>query len=321
MLTGKTRDQVGRIGESALIREMLTCLGSASPPSPRGPGDDCALLPAAGRRRLVTADPVIYKQHFLAQHSPRDVAAKLIRRNLSDIAAMGGRPEAAVLSLALPRETSIRWLRSFFKALGSEAVHFKVAIIGGDCSETEGPPGFFMTMLGQTTGRRVLTRTGGRIGDLICVTGRLGGSLLGRQFSFQPRLAEGAWLAGRREVRSMIDLSDGLAKDLLELLPTGSTARLDARRIPISPAAKRRAKETGRSPLHHALQDGEDFELLFTVSGNSDLNRLEQDWRDAFEVPLNQLGKIVLRSGSTPPIFIDHAPDGFRAGGGYEHFR
>ncbi len=321
MLTEKTSDQVGGFGESALIRELLTCLGSAGPPSPHGPGDDCALLPAAGRRRLVTADPVICQQHFLAQHSPKNVAAKLIRRNLSDIAAMGGRPEAAILSLALPRQTSIHWLKRFFRALGSEAMRYEVAIIGGDCSETEGPPGFFMTMLGQAVGHRVLTRTGGRIGDMIYVTGRLGGSLLGRQFRFQPRLAEGAWLAGRREVRSMIDLSDGMAKDLLELLPTGSAARLDARRIPIAPAARRRAKETGRSPLHHALQDGEDFELLFAVSGNSDLNRLEQDWCDAFDVPLNQLGKIVPKSGSSPPITIDHAPDNFRAGCGYEHFR
>lgn len=321
MLTETTSDQVGGIGESALIREMLTCLGSAGPPPPHGPGDDCALLPATGRRRLVTTDPVILNQHFLAQHSPRDVAAKLIRRNLSDIAAMGGRPEAAILSLALPQKTSIRWLKRFFRALGNEAVRFEVAIIGGDCSETEGPPGFFMTMLGQSTGRRVLTRTGGRIGDMIYVTGRLGGSLLGRQFRFQPRLSEGVWLAGRREVRSMIDLSDGMAKDLPELLPAGSAARLDARHIPISPAARRQAKETGRSPLHHALQDGEDFELLFTVSGDTDLNRLEWDWRDAFDVPLNRPGMIIPRSGSTPPISIDHAPDHFQSGCGYEHFR
>ncbi|RKX36386.1 MAG: thiamine-monophosphate kinase [Verrucomicrobia bacterium] len=321
MLTENTSDQVGGMGEAALIREMLTCLGSAGPPPPHGPGDDCALLPAVGRRRLVTADPVIYKQHFLPQHSPRDVAAKLIRRNLSDIAAMGGRPEAAILSLSLPRQTSIRWLKRFFRALGSEAMRFEVTIIGGDCSESEGPPGFFMTMLGQAAGRRVLTRTGGRIGDMIYVTGRLGGSLLGRQFRFQPRLTEGVWLAGQRAVRSMIDLSDGMAKDLPELLPPGSAARLDAHQIPIARAAERRAKETGRPPLHHALHDGEDFELLFTVSGNTDLTRLERDWRGAFDVPLNQLGKIVPRSGSTPPILIDHAPDNFQLNRGYEHFR
>lgn len=321
MLTENTSDQVGGMGESALIREMLSCLGSAGPPPPYGPGDDCALLPAVGRRRLVTADPVIYKQHFLPQHSPRDVAAKLIRRNLSDIAAMGGRPEAAILSLSLPRQTSFRWLKRFFRALGSEAMRFEVAIIGGDCSESEGPPGFFMTMLGQAAGRRVLTRTGGRIGDMIYVTGRLGGSLLARQFRFEPRLTEGVWLAGRKEVRSMIDLSDGMAKDLPELLPTGSAARLNAHQIPIARAAGRRAKVTGRPPLHHALHDGEDFELLFTVSGHSDPVRLEQDWRDAFDVPLNRLGKIVPRSGSTPPILIDHAPDNFQLDGGYEHFR
>ena len=309
------------MGESSLIREMLTCLGSAGPPSPHGPGDDCAVLPAAKKRRLVTADPVIYKQHFLPHHSPRDVAAKLIRRNLSDIAAMGGRPEAAILSLALPRQTSVRWLKRFFRALGNEALRFQVAIIGGDCSESEGSPGFFMTMLGQASGHRVLTRTGARIGDFVFVTGRLGGSLLGRQFKFQPRLAEGVWLAGQREVRSMIDVSDGMAKDLPELLSIKSAARLDAHQIPVAPAAKRRAKETGRSPLFHALCDGEDFELLFSVSGNADLDRLKADWRNSFDVPLNQVGEIVPRSGSTPPILIDHSPDGFELDRGYEHFR
>ena len=119
----------------------------------------------------------------------------------------------------------------------------------------------------------------------------------------------------------MIDVSDGMTKDLPELLSIKSAARLDARQIPIAPAAKRRAKETGQSPLYHALSDGEDFELLFSVSGNTDLDRLEGDWRNSFDVPLNQVGEIVPRSGSTPSILIDHPPDGFQLDHGYEHFR
>ena len=279
------------------------------------------MLPAAEKRRLVTADPVILNQHFLPHHSPADVATKLIRRNLSDIAAMGGKPEAAILSMALPKKTSIRWLKRFFSALGTEASHFELAIIGGDCSESEGSPGFFMTMLGQADGRRILTRKGATIGDLIYVTGRLGGSLLDRQFSFQPRLTEGVWLAGRREVRSMIDLSDGMAKDLPELLSARSAARLDARRIPVAPEARRLAKESDRPPLHHAFHDGEDFELLFTVSGSADLDGLEHDWRDAFDIPLTRIGRIIRHPSPSPAILIDHAPDNFQINRGYEHFR
>ena len=119
----------------------------------------------------------------------------------------------------------------------------------------------------------------------------------------------------------MIDISDGMAKDLLELLPDRSAARLDAQQIPIAAAARQIANDSGHPPLHHAFHDGEDFELLFTVSGNADLDLLERDWREAFEVPLNWIGNIVLRAGSTPAIIVDHAPDDFQLHRGYEHLR
>ena len=321
MLASSIRDQLRGTGESALIRQIVADFGSSCPPTPHGPGDDAAVLPPTARARLVTADPVIFNQHFTAEDTPRDVAAKLIRRNLSDIAAMGGRPEAAVLSMALNGNTSLRWLRAFSRALGREARRFGVDLVGGDCSQTGGPSGFFLTLLGVSTTDRFLTRRGAGIGDSLYVTGSLGGSRLGRQFRFQPRLDEGRWLVRRKTIHSMVDLSDGLAKDLLELIPEGAAARLDARSIPIAPAARRLARSGSHPALHHALHDGEDFELLFTLSHRANPVRFASAWQQAFPTRLTRIGVLVAAESDTNPIRVEHAPPGFELKAGYEHFR
>ncbi|MEZ5276481.1 MAG: thiamine-phosphate kinase [Opitutaceae bacterium] len=321
MLTSSINDQLRGLGESAFIREVIADFGSACPPCPHGPGDDVAVLPPTGRQRLVTTDPVILGRHFTQADRPADVAAKLIRRNLSDIAAMGGRPEAAILSMALTGDSSRRWLRAFIRALGREARRFGVAIVGGDCAQTDGAPGFFLTLLGESTSGRVLTRAGGQIGDALYVTGSLGGSRLGRQFRFQPRLDEGRWLAGRRSVHSMIDLSDGMAKDLLDLIPDGAAALIEASDVPIAPAARRMAQSSGFPALHHAFHDGEDFELLFTISARAAPERLAAAWRKRFKTRLTRIGRIVPLSANRPTIEVIHPPEGFLLGEGYEHFR
>jgi thiamine-monophosphate kinase len=240
---------VGARGERRLITDIRRWLGDASPASPFGIGDDCAVIPPTRRHQLVTTDPVIHGRHFDDRVPARAVGAKLLKRNLSDIAAMGGRPLAAVISLALAPETGVEWLRDFYLGLAACARRHRVKIVGGDI--TQGPRGFFgafLTLHGESTGR-LITRSGARAGDLICVTGRLGGSLLGHHYRFNPRLAEGAWLAGRGEVRAMMDVSDGLAKDLDSLTPTGLVPALDASAIPVSAAARRQAQRSGRSPL------------------------------------------------------------------------
>jgi thiamine-monophosphate kinase len=321
VLTSSRKDQLAGFGESAFIREFLGALGQACPPSPLGPGDDTAVLPASDQPRLVTADPVVFEQHFASEARPADVAAKLIRRNLSDIAAMGGRPEAAVLSMSLNPKTSRAWLRLFGRALGREARRFGIAIVGGDCNQTHGPPGFFMTLIGRAHRRRILTRTGALEGDAIYVTGALGGSILGHQFRFMPRLEEGRWLAGRQAVHAMIDVSDGLGKDLLELIPDGLAASLQTGSIPITPAARKLARTSGRSPLAHAIQDGEDFELLFTVSKRTDPDRFAAAWKKEFRTRLSRIGRLIKRPSDAPPIRLEKAPSGFVLGPGYEHFR
>ena len=304
-------------GERRLIADIRRWLGGVSPQSPFGIGDDCAVIPPAKNHQLVTTDPVIYGRHFDATVPARAVGAKLLKRNLSDIAAMGGRPKSAVVSLALAPGTSVAWLRGFYRGLAVCARRYRVLIVGGDI--TQGPPGFigaFLTLHGESSGRRIVTRSGARAGDQIYVTGRLGGSLLGHHYRFNPRLAEGAWLAGRSEVRAMMDVSDGLAQDLTGLTPAGLAPVLDASAVPITAAAHRRSRKTGRSPLFHSLSDGEDYELLIVVRARANLERFARDWRRRFpQTPLSRLGHFT-RPGKTSPGALRLAD--YR---GYEHLR
>ncbi len=316
LFTSSRASAVGAYGERRLITEIRRWLGDASPASPFGIGDDCAVIPPTRRHQLVTTDPVIYGSHFDDRVPAQGVGAKLLKRNLSDIAAMGGRPVAAVLSLALAPETSVAWLRGFYLGLAGCARRHRVKIVGGDI--TQGPKGFFgafLTLHGESTGR-LITRTGAKAGDHIFVTGRLGGSRLGHHWQFSPRLAEGAWLSRRAEVRAMMDVSDGLAKDLDSLAPAGLVPALAAAAIPLSAAARRQAKRSGQSPLRHALSDGEDYELLIVIRARADLVRLQRDWEKLFpQVPLTPLGTFV-RRGQVPAGALNLT--GYR---GYEHLR
>ncbi len=306
--TERNADSVASLGEEKLIAAIRRWLGSTSPKAPFGIGDDCAVLPASRGPQLITVDPVIYPRHFNDTMPPRAAGEKLLKRNLSDLAAMGGRPTAAVLALTLSPRTRLDWLEPFYRSLAAQARAYRVPIVGGDISE--GDPDALaasLTLLGEATGPRVVTRTGARSGDLIFVTGVLGGSLAsGHHYRFTPRLKEGAWLARRGEVRAMMDISDGLAKDLHALTPRGTVPALDALAIPCREGCDVRA----------ALTDGEDYELVFALAAGTDVDRFGQAWRRAFpRTPLTQIGRFATPR-SLPAGSIDLAT--YR---GYEHLR
>jgi len=298
------RDRVDALGEGGLIAAIRRWLGDTCPPAPAGIGDDCAVLPPARRRQLLTVDPVIFGRHFDAAVPPAAVGAKLLKRNLSDIAAMGGKPRAAVVSLCLDRATRVRWLREFHRGLATTARRYGVALVGGDVAEAPGVLAASLTLLGEANGPRVLTRQGARAGDWIAVTGQLGGSLAsGHHHRFKPRLAEGQWLARRPEIRSMMDVSDGLAKDLTALTPPGTRAALDLEAIPCRRGCT----------LAAALGDGEDYELLCTLRARADLTSVRRAWRRRFpEVRLTIIGRFV-RSSADDPSPLPNT--------GYEHLR
>jgi thiamine-monophosphate kinase len=303
----RPRDSVAALGEQKLLAAIRRWLGSASPRAPFGIGDDCAVLPATKRRQLITVDPVVYREHFDDVLSPQAAAEKLLKRNVSDIAAMGGRPTAAVISLVLDARTSVDWIEKFYRRLGACARHYGVVIVGGDIAHARGTIVASLTLLGEATGPRVLTRAGARVGDWIFVTGELGCSLpTGHHWKFTPRLAEGTWLAGQRGVRSMIDVSDGLAKDLRALAPRGAAAALDAVALP------RRAGAAVRA----TLTDGEDYELAFTLAARSDREAFTRAWREKFpRTRLSCIGRFV-RAGAVPAGALNL--DDYR---GFEHLR
>lgn len=299
---------VGAWGEGGLLRRISRWLGPAGLPPPAGLGDDCAVLPARRAPRLVTVDPVIYGRHFDDQVSPRQAGAKLLKRNLSDIAAMGGRPVAAVVALILDRSTRQDWLEAFYRGLAACARQYGVPVVGGDIAQAGGVFAASLTLLGGAAGPRVLTRRGTRTGDWIYVTGRLGGALrTGHHYRFTPRLREGAWLARRAAVRSMMDLSDGLAKDLPALTPPGARPVIESAALPLNPGCDVAA----------GLGDGEDYELLFTLARSADRRDFARAWRRAFpRTRLTCLGRFAPASAPAPATALDLSR--FH---GYEHLR
>jgi thiamine-monophosphate kinase len=306
---------VGAWGEARLIESLRRCLGSASLPSPRGIGDDCAVLTGPAPT-LVTVDPLVFGRHFDATLSPSDAGAKLLKRNLSDIAAMGGRPSSAVVALVLSPDVRVSWLERFYRGLGAAARRYHVKIVGGDIAQASlaGPnariAGFFsasLTLLGTAPSGCVVTRDGARIGDRLYVTGELGRSFqTGHHFRFEPRLREGEWLARRPEVRALMDVSDGIGKDVRALVPPRALPALWEERLP------RRAPAT----TIQALSDGEDYELLFAVSAAAETDRFEKAFRAAFpRVRLSQIGEMVAKGKMPKGALPEQALQG------YEHFR
>ena len=254
------------LGEFQLI-DWIRQRSSPHPQVPIGIGDDAALLaPMPGEVVIVTTDRLLDGRHVLVgQAAPELIGRKALAVNLSDIAAMGGRPIAAFISWALPRHGGRDLAQSLFAGMLTLAEEFHVAIAGGDTNSWDGSLVINVTLVGETVGGRRILRSGAKPGDSIFVTGPVGGSLGGRHLTFTPRVRESLDLVQRVQVSAMLDLSDGIASDLRHILTqSGVGATLEARSIPIHPDVDRTLPHSEQ--LHRALADGEDFELLFTLS-------------------------------------------------------
>ena len=288
------QNSVARWSEAVLIKKISKWLGSVSPPTPQGIGDDCAVLECSEiQKHILTTDALCYRQHFDDSITPEAAGAKLIKRNLSDIAAMGGTPGSALLALLMGTDVSIRWLEGFFTGIRNVCQEYEILLVGGDTSRLS--PGNFsavLTLIGSTASPKL--RQTAHPGDYIYVTGTLGGSILQKHFDFKPRLKEGRWLANQAELTAMMDLTDGLGKDLQALLPKNCSAAILQDCIPISKAAGQISQNSGRTVLEHAFCDGEDYELLFTVSGKSNCHAFEKRWSVAFPaLPMTQIGQFI----------------------------
>jgi thiamine-monophosphate kinase len=266
-------EPVGEFGLIKWIRERSKSGGRIA----LGIGDDCASIRfTPGAEVLVTTDMLMDGRHFrLGEATPEQVGLKALAVNLSDIAAMAGVPVAAFVAVALPRESAVDLAMGLHAGMAPMAEAFGVTLAGGDTNAWNGPLVVTVTLLGETTSRGAVRRSGARPGDAVLVTGPLGGSLLDRHLRPKPRIAEALALAEAATIHAMIDISDGLASDLGHILAESGQlgATLDSASIPVHEDARESSRLDGRSALDHALNDGEDFELCFAVSPD-EANRL-----------------------------------------------
>ena len=261
-----------------------------------GPGDDAALLDwANGANCIVTTDMLLEGSCFiLAEAGARRVGRKAMAVNLSDIAAMAGRPVAALVSVGLPRRHGRALAEELYQGMREVADAFETAIVGGDTNSWDGPLAVNVTLLGEATARGVVRRNGARPGDWLMVTGPLGGSILGKHLDFTPRVREALELHEAAPLHAMIDVSDGLAADVNHLCEeSGCGAVLNAQAIPITDAA--RGLKDGRTPLEHALGDGEDFELVFAVAAGDGRKLIET--QPVTGASLTWIGSFVAENG------------------------
>jgi thiamine-monophosphate kinase len=251
------------VSELDLIRWIRSRIGKRAGRIVVDSGDDAAVVKGGRGRLLFKTDSVIDGVHFDSRKArPEDIGHKAIARCLSDIGAMGCYPTFAVVAIMIPRNAREAWIKRVLAGLEKTARRFGTAVVGGDVASHAGKLAINVALLGETRGLEPVRRSGARVGDAIAVTGPLGGSILGKHLRFTPRVREGIELNRRFELHSMIDISDGLATDLGHLCSESRVgAVVDETKLPIAPQARR----LPGLPLDHALFDGEDYELLFTL--------------------------------------------------------
>jgi thiamine-monophosphate kinase len=281
-------------------------------------GHDAAVLGQPRGRVVTCVDQCIEGVHFLPDAAPRAIGHKSAGRALSDLAATAAAPRAIVLALCAPRTKSDAWMKALISGARAHAVRFGADLVGGDLSARAGPVHVSVTALGEVSAAgRPVGRDRARAGQALVVTGALGGSLAGRHLKIRPRIELGARLA-RAGATAMMDVSDGLAYDLYRLArASGVAIELELERVPIHRDARRMAQVDGRSALAHALDDGEDHELVATLAPAALAHIQRTDPRRARE--LVAIGR-VRRGGG---LWLVHA-DGRRVrwdprSGGFRH--
>jgi thiamine-monophosphate kinase len=275
-------------GEDRLLEQLLSKLRSGRGVV-LGAGDDCALVDSGKRGSLdvLKTDCLVEGIHFAKNARPEAVGWKAMARPLSDFAAMSALPQFALVTLIVPREREVAWVKRLYRGIEKAARAFDVAVVGGETSATRGPVVISISVTGLVEKDRWVGRAGGKPGDEVFVTGKLGGSLAGRHLRFVPRIAESRWLTENFPIRAMMDLSDGLGADLPRLArASGVNFELDDSALP---------RNRGCS-IPEAISDGEDYELLLAIAPK-DSGSLVTRWRTKFpNVPLTRIGRLIRKS-------------------------
>jgi thiamine-monophosphate kinase len=276
------------LGEDRLLEQLLM-----KPPRDSGvvlgAGDDCAIVESGrpGRLELLKTDCLVEGIHFAKDSPPELVGWKAMARPLSDFAAMSGVPRFALVTLIVPSQRKLAWVKQLYRGIEKAARAFDVAVVGGETSNTKGPAVISISVTGFVEKTRWVGRSGGKSNDDLFVTGRLGGSLRGRHLQFVPRLAESRWLTKNFRVHAMMDLSDGLGSDLPRLArASGLGFEVNEPALPLNPGCT----------SAQAISDGEDYELLFAISPRDSRSLLTR-WRRKFpKLPLTRIGRLNRKS-------------------------
>jgi thiamine-monophosphate kinase len=291
------------IGEDRLLQQLLGNLAQTRGVV-LGPGDDCAIVESGKRGvfQLLKTDCLVEGIHFAKNSRPEQVGWKAMARPVSDFAAMSGVPQFALITLVVPALTELQWVKRLYRGIEKAARAFGVAVVGGETSNTKGPAVISVSVTGFVEKKRWVGRAGGKPGDDLFVTGRLGGSLRGRHLKFVPRLDEARWLTKHFRVHAMMDLSDGLGADLPRLARASQVGFvLNRETLPLNRGCT----------IDDAISNGEDYELLFALSPR-DRQRLEKSWPKKFpRLPLTRIGSLNRKS----KIENRKLPRG------YQHFR
>ena len=326
-MTSRDSDPGGRIVE----RELIDRIRQRLPPAPAslivGPGDDAAVMaPVRGALQVLTTDAVVEGVHFDRRFSSlSDVGYKAIAVNVSDIVAMGGTPEVALLSLILPGPTTVSEVDALVEGALEMAATARMTIVGGNISRSPGPLIVDVTVGGSVRPRRILTRGGGRPGDALYVTGAIGAAAAGldwlrtqaptvpptcgpagrhpddpdditpcirRHQRPEPRIRVGMLLGRNRAASACMDLSDGLADGVRQIAEaSGTGAFIDAAPLPIDPAAAAWFRHRGIDPVTAAVSGGDDYELLFALPRKLG-GRLRGVQHGARGLPLTRIGEL-----------------------------
>ena len=280
------------IGEDALIARLVS-LVPRDPQPAAGPGDDCAVLdpgPGYDRLQLLKTDAIVGNVHFLPDAPPRAVGWKAAARVVSDFAAMGGRPERFLVTVALPPQTKVAWAEDLYRGIGSCLETFGAVLAGGETTRVpaDSVPVVSLAATGTVRRQHLVLRSTASPGQILLVTGTLGGSAHGKHLDFTPRIKESDWLVSNCKPSAMMDLSDGLARDLPRLAAaSGCGFVLAEGALPLAPGCT----------IAQALGDGEDYELLMAMEADR-VVALLAEWRAEFPgLPLTVIGRLVEPGG------------------------
>jgi thiamine-monophosphate kinase len=335
---------IGDLGEFGVIERIARLLPGGAADVVVGIGDDVAVLDTKGPRYLLaTCDIQVEHTHFLRQAtSPYQLGRKVIAINVSDIAAMGGRPRWALVSLALPPDTPVDFVDELYRGMNDQAQMAELAIVGGNLSKIDRPMVIDLCLLGDCDKQLFLRRSGAQVDDAVLVTGTVGDSRAGLELLLkahlqvsdaaretvlaahltpQPRLAEGQLLAESGLVHAMLDVSDGILGDLrhiCEASHVGATVALAD--LPVSQACREVARTAGAAAEDWALTGGEDYQLLFTAAQHQ-VAKIQTLLAERTGTAACVIGRILPAAHGVTTV----APDGTvhsQAGtGGWDHFK